>query len=79
VKHVNQEGTEVQGGVDVVRQELAEMRERMAVIKQETTANPSYVRPQSENKANGSPGVSVYAGPCPRRYETSRGCHACRI
>jgi uncharacterized protein YfaQ (DUF2300 family) len=35
VQHVNQDGTEVWGGVDAVRQELAEMRERMAVIKQE--------------------------------------------
>jgi len=33
--HVNQDGAEVQGGVDAVRQELATMRERMAVIKQE--------------------------------------------
>ena len=32
---MNQDGAEVQGGVDAVRQELAEMRERMAVIKQE--------------------------------------------
>jgi hypothetical protein len=32
---VNQDGAEVQGGADAVRQELAEMRERMAVIKQE--------------------------------------------
>jgi hypothetical protein len=35
-RNVNQDGAEVQGGVDAVRQELAEMRERMAVIKQET-------------------------------------------
>ena len=34
-RNVNQDGAEVQGGVDAVRQELAEMRERMAVIKQE--------------------------------------------
>jgi hypothetical protein len=34
-RNVNQDGAEVQGGVDVVRQELATMRERMAVIKQE--------------------------------------------
>jgi hypothetical protein len=32
---MNQDGAEVQGGVDAVRQELATMRERMAVIKQE--------------------------------------------
>jgi hypothetical protein len=32
---VNQDGAEVQGGVAAARQELAEMRERMAVIKQE--------------------------------------------
>ena len=37
VQHVHQDGTEVGGGVDAVRQELAEMRERMAVIKQEAT------------------------------------------
>ena len=35
VQHVNQDGTEIRGSVDAVRQELAEMRERMAVIKQE--------------------------------------------
>jgi hypothetical protein len=35
-EHVSQDGAEVQGGVDAVRQELAELRERMAVIKQET-------------------------------------------
>jgi hypothetical protein len=34
-RNVNQDGAEVQGGVDAVRQELATMRERMAVIKQE--------------------------------------------
>ena len=34
-RNVKQDGAEVQGGVDAVRQELAEMRERMAVIKQE--------------------------------------------
>jgi hypothetical protein len=34
-RNVNQDGAEVQGGVDAVRQELAVMRERMAVIKQE--------------------------------------------
>jgi hypothetical protein len=38
VEHVNQHGAEVQGGVDAARQELAEMRERMAVIKQEAAA-----------------------------------------
>ncbi|MGH4010906.1 MAG: hypothetical protein ACRDTH_22575 [Pseudonocardiaceae bacterium] len=32
---VNQDGVEVQGGVDAARQELTAMRERMAVIKQE--------------------------------------------
>jgi hypothetical protein len=32
---VSQEGAEVQGGEDTVRQELARMLERMAVIKQE--------------------------------------------
>jgi hypothetical protein len=37
VKHVNHKGIEVQGDVDAVRDELAEMRERMAVIKQEVT------------------------------------------
>ena len=35
---MNQDGAEVQGGVDAVRQELAEMRERMAVIKEEAAA-----------------------------------------
>jgi hypothetical protein len=34
-RNVNQDGAEVQGGVDAARQELAVMRERMAVIKQE--------------------------------------------
>jgi hypothetical protein len=38
VEHVNQQGAQVQGDVDAARQELAEMRERMAVIKQETAA-----------------------------------------
>ena len=33
--HVNQDGAEVQGGVDAVRRDLVTMRERMAVIKQE--------------------------------------------
>ncbi|MDQ4032877.1 MAG: hypothetical protein M3332_11635 [Actinomycetota bacterium] len=35
---MKQDGAEVQGGVDAGRQELAEMRERMTVIKQETAA-----------------------------------------
>ena len=35
---MNQDGAEVQGGVDAVRQELAEMRARMAVIKEEAAA-----------------------------------------
>lgn len=34
-QRVSQEGAEVQDGVDAVRQELAQMNERMAVIKQE--------------------------------------------
>jgi hypothetical protein len=34
VQHI-QDGTEVHGGLDAVRQELAKLRERMAVIKQE--------------------------------------------
>jgi hypothetical protein len=38
VEHVNQEGTKIQSSGDAVRQELAEMRERMAVIKQEAAA-----------------------------------------
>jgi hypothetical protein len=38
VKHVHQDGVEVQGGVDAVRQELEQLRQRMAVIKQEATA-----------------------------------------
>jgi hypothetical protein len=33
-RNVNQDGVEIQGGVDAA-QELAKMRERMAVIKQE--------------------------------------------
>jgi hypothetical protein len=33
--HVNQDGAEVQGGVDAVQRDLVTMRERMAVIKQE--------------------------------------------
>ena len=36
-EHVNQDGAEVQGGVDAVRQELEQLRQRMAVIKQEAT------------------------------------------
>jgi hypothetical protein len=32
---VSHEGAELQGGEDTARQELAKMRERMAVIKQE--------------------------------------------
>ncbi len=36
---MNQDGAEVQGGVDAARQELAEMRERMAVIKEEAAAD----------------------------------------
>ncbi|HZA17913.1 MAG TPA: hypothetical protein VE645_13675 [Pseudonocardiaceae bacterium] len=35
---MNQDGAEVQGGVDAVRQELEEMRARMAVIKEEAAA-----------------------------------------
>lgn len=35
--HMNQDGAEVQGGVDAVRQELEQLRQRMAVIKQEAT------------------------------------------
>jgi hypothetical protein len=47
VQHENQDGTEVQGSVDAVRQELAEMRERMAVIKQEAAVevNRNWVSP----------------------------------
>ncbi len=30
-----------------------------------TVANPRYVRPPGENEADGSPGVSVAAEPCP--------------
>jgi hypothetical protein len=37
-RNVNQDGAGVQGGADAVRRELAEMRERMAVIKQESAA-----------------------------------------
>ncbi|MGH3882068.1 MAG: hypothetical protein ACRDRY_06840 [Pseudonocardiaceae bacterium] len=32
---MNQDGAEVQGGEDAARQELSELRERMAVIKEE--------------------------------------------
>jgi BMFP domain-containing protein YqiC len=35
---VSEEGAEAQGGADVLRQELAQLRERMAVIKQEAAA-----------------------------------------
>ncbi|HEV7450843.1 MAG TPA: hypothetical protein VGO16_05550 [Pseudonocardiaceae bacterium] len=35
---MNQDGAEVQGRVDAARQELAEMRGRMAVIKEEAAA-----------------------------------------
>jgi hypothetical protein len=37
VEHGNQDGVELQGGVDTAQQELAKMRERMAVIKHEAT------------------------------------------
>jgi hypothetical protein len=37
-RNVNQDGAGVQGGADAMRQELAKMRERMAVIKQEAAA-----------------------------------------
>jgi hypothetical protein len=37
-RHVRQEGADVQGGVDAVRQELTQLRAQMAVIKQETAA-----------------------------------------
>lgn len=42
-----QDDTNVQGSVDTVRQELATLRERMAVIKQETTdeVNRNWVSP----------------------------------
>ena len=36
-EHVNQDGAQFQGGVDAVRQELEQLRQRMAVIKQEAT------------------------------------------
>jgi len=47
VQHVNQGGAEVQGGVDALRQEVAELRKRMAVIKQEVTVevNRTWVSP----------------------------------
>jgi hypothetical protein len=38
VDHVNHDGAEIQSSGDVARQELAQLRERMAVIKQETAA-----------------------------------------
>jgi hypothetical protein len=60
-EHADQDDTEVQGDEDAVRQELAEMRQRMAVIKHEITV-------ESQNQADGSPGVSVAAGPCPGRH-----------
>jgi hypothetical protein len=37
-RHVSEEGAEVQGGADAMRQELAQLRERMAVIRQEAAA-----------------------------------------
>jgi hypothetical protein len=47
VQHVNQDGAEVQGGVDALRQEVAELRKRMAVIKQKVTVevNRNWVSP----------------------------------
>jgi hypothetical protein len=36
-EHENQGGAEVQGGVDAVQEELDQLRQRMAVIKQEAT------------------------------------------
>jgi hypothetical protein len=36
VEHVNEEDAEVQGGVGAAHQELEGLRQRMAVIKQET-------------------------------------------
>ena len=47
MRHVNQGGAEVQGGVDALRQEVAELRKRMAVIKQEVTVevNRTWVSP----------------------------------
>ena len=59
-EHVDQDDTEVQGDADAVRQELAEMRQRMAVIKHEITV-------ESQNQADGSPGVPLTAKPCPGR------------
>jgi hypothetical protein len=35
---VSQDGAEVQGGADAVRQDLTQLREQMAVIKQEVAA-----------------------------------------
>lgn len=42
-----QDGTNVQGGADAARQELTKLRERMAVIKQETAdeVNRNWVSP----------------------------------
>jgi hypothetical protein len=37
-RHVSQEGADLQGGADAVRQELTRLREQMAVIKQEAAA-----------------------------------------
>jgi hypothetical protein len=37
-RHVSQEGAEAQGGADAARQELEQLREWMAVIKQEAAA-----------------------------------------
>jgi hypothetical protein len=37
VTHMRQEGAAAQGSVDAVRRELEQLRERMAVIKQEAT------------------------------------------
>jgi hypothetical protein len=36
---MNQDGAEVQGGAEAVRQELVKMRERMAVLKQEAAVD----------------------------------------
>ncbi len=36
-RDVSEEGAGARGGVDAVQQELTQLRERMAVIKQETT------------------------------------------
>ena len=37
-EHANQDGAQAPGGVDAVRQESEQLRQRMAVIKQEATA-----------------------------------------